>query len=443
MTTTYTLNGTRIDYFDDGSSEEGDVVGTAAAVFTLTLPDAVTTFSYADAGNVLDPEDETTVFFDQNTTDGIRLDGGTVDEIRVNGGFDDAEVDFTQINWTGGVSYAISFYFVGFEDLGNFDELEYQFFFGAELPFESSADPALANFIASQGSALSLVDPTDPFGEDKPIPLTAIDWDSIVDTFVPGQLLEGDNDADELIGDDGDDTIDAGRGDDTIDGAGGDDDISADGGEDSVEGGAGDDFLRGGRGEDTLLGGAGDDRIVGQRNADTISGGAGEDNLKGGGGNDFIDGGAGNDFIKGGTRADVMVGGDGDDRIAGNSFDDSLDGGAGDDRLNAGGGDDTLRGGTGDDTLKGGSGGDLFIFSAAMDEDLVLDLEAGVDTIQLSSALLDGALTAAQVVDRFGGFDGGRAELDFGGGDEIVFDGITDLGDLEASIVIVNEFLIL
>jgi len=431
MTTTYTLSGNRITYFDDDDGE-GEVTGIAPTELVVTLSDSITAISYTVEPSDDDDEDDgpnaPEVRFNDVFLDGITFNGSTIDEILGLGTFDDLEVEFSQINWSGGTSYLLSFYFIGYEDNQNFTEVDYEFFFGAQLPFDDTTDEdVIEEFIDDQGGSFSLDVASAPLAPNTDILLTAIQWDSIIDNPDPGITLIGTAADNDLDGTAGDDSLEGGRGNDTLNGDEGDDYLKAGVGEDSANGGAGNDFIRGGRGEDTLLGGDGDDSIVGQRNADTLEGGAGNDTLKGGGGNDSLDGGEDNDFLKGGTRADIIDGGDGDDRLFGNSFGDVLNGDDGNDRLNAGGDNDTLNGGTGNDTLKGGRGEDTYIFEADMGSDRLIDFMDDIDTLQISTALTGGSTDASAVLAAFGSGN----TLDFGDGNVITFVGVTDLGTLE------------
>lgn len=59
--------------------------------------------------------------------------------------------------------------------------------------------------------------------------------------------------------------------------------------------------------------------------------------------------------------------------------------GSGNDLLEGGEGDDRLEAYTGDDTLEGGQGSDIFVFQDSnQGSDIILDFEAGTDTIQFS-----------------------------------------------------------
>jgi Ca2+-binding RTX toxin-like protein len=251
----------------------------------------------------------------------------------------------------------------------------------------------------------------------------------------PGLVIEGDGNSDFYLGSNAGDTISAGRGDDVIEARRGDDLLSGDGGNDTLRGGEGNDTLRGGREEDNISGDAGNDVIRGQRNGDTLDGGDGNDNVKGGGGNDLVIGGAGNDFLTGGTRRDTLEGGTGNDTLIGNSFDDLLDGGDGDDFLNAGGQNDTLIGGSGNDTLKSGGGSDTFVFDLGHEADLVLDLDLTRDTLEISLLLAAGR--DAQALEDAAERVGNDVRLDFGGGDEILFQGLGSTDGLADVISIV------
>lgn len=243
--------------------------------------------------------------------------------------------------------------------------------------------------------------------------------------------LEGN---DLLGGGSGDDTISANAGDDTITGRSGNDDIRGGSGRDSIEGDDGNDFLRGGKQEDTILGGDGNDVIRGQSHGDDISGGAGNDNIKGGGGNDTLRGDAGSDFLKGGTRRDSIEGGDGNDRLFGNSFDDTLNGGAGTDTLSGGGQNDRLIGGADNDRLKGGADNDTFVFDLGAGSDLIVDYNTAEDTLELTTALVNGQ-SAAQVAALAQVVTAGVL-IDFGDV-EVLLEGLTSTTGLEASIDIV------
>ncbi|MEO0912419.1 MAG: calcium-binding protein [Pseudomonadota bacterium] len=127
-----------------------------------------------------------------------------------------------------------------------------------------------------------------------------------------GQVIRGDDTAEELIGTERDDLIEGGGGDDILRGDAGEDQLNGGDGDDSFFGGADDDTLEGGAGNDFLRGGNGNDRISGGSGDDIVSGNIGDDRLEGGAGNDQYFGGGGSDTF-------VFSDGDGVDEI--NDFD--------------------------------------------------------------------------------------------------------------------------
>jgi Ca2+-binding RTX toxin-like protein len=200
-------------------------------------------------------------------------------------------------------------------------------------------------------------------------------------------------------------------------------------GNDTIVGLAGNDVIRGLAGNDSLLGGGGKDRLLG---------GAGDDLLLGGGGNDRLRGGAGSDRLEGGAGRDLLDGGAGDDLLLGGGGNDRLRGGAGSDRLEGGKGKDVLDGGKGSDLLIGGAGADRFVFKKGYGADLVSDFSVrNGDMLLLDDALWSGNLSVAAVIDRFGTNVRGDAALAFGGGNVVVFDGVTDINSLSQSILLI------
>lgn len=116
-----------------------------------------------------------------------------------------------------------------------------------------------------------------------------------------------------------------------------------------------------------IIGDDGDNTITGTEEDDAILGLGGNDTIMGEGGDDYIDGGDGEDIIYGGAGGDVVHGSGADDLLSGDA------------------GDDTLVSGKGNDYLIGGSGADGFFITANNgDQDIIADLEKGVDTIDLS-----------------------------------------------------------
>lgn len=213
-------------------------------------------------------------------------------------------------------------------------------------------------------------------------------------------------------GTEGTDKVYGGAGYDTLKGSGGHDVLYGGENNDALSGGAdndklygdaGLDTLKGGNGEDKLYGGSGNDWLEGQNQNDFLYGGSGKDALYGGGGQDVLRGGDdndtlmgssgedtlsgqnGNDYLAGGHQNDELFGGSGDDYVGGDGGQDKLHGGAGHDDLNGGASNDILFGGAGNDTLTGGTGADVFVFNQGDQNDLILDFDSGVDTLQLDN----------------------------------------------------------
>lgn len=244
-------------------------------------------------------------------------------------------------------------------------------------------------------------------------------------------------------------------GNDTLIGGTGSDDLYGEGGNDVLLGGEADDFLDGGAGADTMGGGEGRDRMFGNAGWDRMWGEAGDDTVNGGAGNDILGGAEGEDALFGGADHDLMYGGDQNDTLAGDTGADTLYGGNGNDALYAGGGNDqlwggagkddlwagvgadTLNGGGGNDSMAGGGGADTFVFANNSGADLIRDFADDVDTLNLNDNLWSGTLTVSQVLSTYGSIVGGKAVLNFGGGDVLTLNGISNLNDLVDDITIV------
>ncbi|WP_370338260.1 hypothetical protein [Parvularcula marina] len=238
-----------------------------------------------------------------------------------------------------------------------------------------------------------------------------------------GEFIQGDGDDNDLMGGDGDDTLEGRNGDDTLSGGAGDDSLIGGNDDDSLLGGADDDTLIGNKGEDTLEGGDGDDTLFGGLDADTLEGDAGNDTLEGGADDDVLDGGNNADTVRGQAGNDTVRGGAGNDLVEGRGGNDLVEGGSGDDTVTGNAGADTVRGGTGNDRLNGGNGADLLI------------AEEGVDR-----------LTGGSGADDFDVRDAERAiivDLDFGEGDEIIFEDAIISSEAELLAYIdVNELVV-
>ena len=204
------------------------------------------------------------------------------------------------------------------------------------------------------------------------------------------------------------------------------------------------DAIYGDGGANTILGRGGDDWIVGRGGDDALFGGAGNDVLDGGAGADSLNGGAGQDraqyfMSKQGLTVDLanpssntgIAAGDSYvsiEDIAGSRFDDQIFGNSGANRLFGSDGDDTLNGAAGDDQLFGGAGSDVFQFGASFGQDRIRDFETARDMIYLDASLL-GATPAdgSALLSEYGAVVGTDTVIDFGNGNQIVLDGISDL----------------
>jgi Ca2+-binding RTX toxin-like protein len=223
-------------------------------------------------------------------------------------------------------------------------------------------------------------------------------------TDFSGNVIDGDDGANDIYGGSGADVIDAKGGDDRVRGYGSDDAISGGIGNDVLFGESGNDvlmggsttittdndILNGGTGDDILFGQAGEDDLTGGDGNDILNGGSENDVLKGNNGNDILFGEAGDDILNVGKGEDIAYGDGGNDRITsgGNAAEaDIFYGGSGDDYLNARNGDNTLYGDSGSDTLIAGSGADTMYggdendtFWSGGGDDIIYG-EAGADTI--------------------------------------------------------------
>lgn len=184
-------------------------------------------------------------------------------------------------------------------------------------------------------------------------------------------------------------------------------------------------------GDDTIVGADKGEEIAGDVRSDSSTGGAtivgGKDTIDGGGGDDLIAGDVlddsgsgfvtgGNDTIRGGEGADTIFGEIGREDFAtvlagGN---DRLFGDAGKDALFGQTGNDRLDGGNGNDVLAGGAGKDTFVFKDGSDLDRLLDLENGLDRIDLGDF---GFASFAEVKALAADTAGGDLRLGFGDGD--------------------------
>ena len=164
--------------------------------------------------------------------------------------------------------------------------------------------------------------------------------------------------------------------------------------------------------------------VNGDESAETLTGSDQFDLILAGGGNDVVYGESGDDTLFGRAGNDTISGDDGADTILGGADADILSGGNGHDVLSGGAGDDRIDGGAGDDILFGNGGADTFVFNHGTD--LISDFEQGVDQIVLDPALWTGLTSAADVLFVYGNIADGRATIDFGDGNVLIIDGITN-----------------
>jgi Ca2+-binding RTX toxin-like protein len=235
-----------------------------------------------------------------------------------------------------------------------------------------------------------------------------------------------------------------------------------------LAGSANSDALYGDGGANTLWGNAGNDWLVARAGNDALYGGAGDDVLEGGAGSDLLDGGTGTDRaqymtskqgltinlgnsaantgiaagdtyvsiedIAGSPFSDLIIGDGGANQLLGNGGNDVLRGAGGDDHLLGGAGADRIDGGTGNDLLSGGLGADVFVFKTGYGVDTVQDFDPSLDLIELSTSLLGGtAATGSAVLADYASLIWPDVVLDFGGGDSIIIEDISDLSILANS----------
>lgn len=138
--------------------------------------------------------------------------------------------------------------------------------------------------------------------------------------------------------------------------------------------------------------------------------------------NDKLFGRRGNDVLLGKEGDDLLVGQKGKDLLIAGNGDDSLRGGRAQDTLLGGKGDDLLRGGVGADLLTGGQGTDIFKFESNSGADIVTDLIAGEDLLDVSQFFTD--------IDQILGVGGaakqhgGSTQIDLGGSNSILLLGV-------------------
>jgi Ca2+-binding RTX toxin-like protein len=167
--------------------------------------------------------------------------------------------------------------------------------------------------------------------------------------------------------------------------------------------------------------------LSGTNNIDHLTGNRGANILNGEDDMDILFAEGGNDRLIGGEGRDWAFGQGGNDLLFGGSGDDVLNGGAGNDTLNGETGNDILYGGSGSDVLTGGDGADVFVFTEGRDR--ISDFVDDMDFIQIDSDLFDSAPRMDDLMG-MGKVVGGNAVFDFGDGDVLTINGVTDLNIL-------------
>ena len=144
-------------------------------------------------------------------------------------------------------------------------------------------------------------------------------------------------------------------------------------------------------------------------------------------------GGSGKDKIVGNGKSNHLEGGDGNDLLNGVRGTDFLYGGSGSDVLKGGKGRDRLYGSDGDDVLKGGTGRDRFYYDDGTDR--IADFSASEnDKIYIDDALTGGA-TVTQILNSNATVQNGDVHIDFGNGNLLIVENVTNKMDLVDDIL--------
>jgi len=144
----------------------------------------------------------------------------------------------------------------------------------------------------------------------------------------------------------------------------------------------------------TITTGSGADTVTGGAYRDIITTNDGDDTITSGDGNDTIDTGRGADTITAGNGVLTITAGISNDTVVVGNGKNSIDLGSGNDTLTTGTGANTITLGAGDDTVTSGSGADVVIMSD-YDNDDIIDLGAGTDTLLLTARATTGAYAVA------------------------------------------------
>lgn len=134
------------------------------------------------------------------------------------------------------------------------------------------------------------------------------------------------------------------------------------------------------------------------------------------------------DVIASSVAGQALTGGGGNDLLFGNGGSDNILGDNGSDLLVAGDGNDSLAGGQGNDWLQGGSGADAFVFNTTLNGssnvDRVLDFDASVDRISLSSAIFSALGAGPLAASDFSMVNGNGTSASVGAGVNIIYDSL-------------------
>lgn len=266
-------------------------------------------------------------------------------------------------------------------------------------------------------------------------------------TGLGNDTVQGGNGDDVFFGEAGNDVINARLGNDTVYGGDQFDTISAGAGNDVVHGGNGRDLIYLNQGNDIYF----DNDQGGVLGRDTVYAGLGNDTIQGGNGDDLFRGEAGNDLIFGRLGDDSIFGGDQYDTIHAGDGNDVVDGGNGRDVITLGNGadryvDTAQLGVNGQDTITGGAGADTFVFGSGTGGDIITDFTSE-DRLEFSASLVGGR-SAADALSSFARQVGNHSDsdgtsfgagtlFDFGAGQTLFLQGVTDTASLADDIFIV------
>lgn len=145
-------------------------------------------------------------------------------------------------------------------------------------------------------------------------------------------------------------------------------------------------------------------------------------------------GGSGSDKIVGNGQDNELFGGGGRDTLVGRSGADQLYGGTGSDDLTGGKGKDRLYGSDGDDELTGGKGKDRFYYDDGKDR--ITDFKAKQnDKIYIDQDDVPAGMTVRQLLKQNGTVKNGNVHIDFGNGDKLIIEDVSNKMNLVDDIL--------